>query len=57
MATLEDEKTRQPDAQDKRIEKERESVTGNRNERTEQKTPVDNKTDEGAGPGVSSGRR
>lgn len=54
MATLEDEKTRQPDAQDKRNEKERESVTGNR---TEQKTPVDNKTDEGAGSGVSSGRR
>ena len=58
MATLEDEKTRQPDAQDKRIEKERESVTGNRTEqRTEQIAPVDNKTDEGAGSGVSSGRR
>lgn len=54
MATMEDDKNRRPDAQDERNEKERESVTGNR---TEQKTPVDDKTSTGAGPGVSSGRR
>lgn len=54
MATLEDDRNRRPDAQDKRNEKERESVTGNR---TEQKTPVDDKTSTGAGSGVGSGRR